>query len=223
MHWWVTDVIEKRGPGFLVVWCFWVVLSIVLHELAHGVAAIRSGDRTPIETGHMTWNPAVHMGVNGLIAFVLLGVTWGLMPVNPSRFRRRYDDAKVSVAGPLTNLWLALFTTAACATMVAMDRRGVIDMSSVQWQANLLECFFLGATLNFVLFALNLLPIPPLDGSKILANFSRGYRDMVDQPQAIGVSLVLLVLVFVFGGKYLFEYADEAATRLMLWLAGLVA
>ena len=44
-----------------------------------------------------------------LIAFVLLGITWGLMPVNPSRFRGKYDDAKVAAAGPLTNLWLALF------------------------------------------------------------------------------------------------------------------
>lgn len=54
-----------------------VIFSITLHELAHGWAAIWQGDRTPIETGHMTWNPLVHMGWASLLMFAIVGIAWG--------------------------------------------------------------------------------------------------------------------------------------------------
>ncbi|VAX40844.1 hypothetical protein MNBD_PLANCTO03-1356, partial [hydrothermal vent metagenome] len=84
--WWV-EVYWQQDKVLLVSWVFWLFVSIVLHELAHGFAAIRCGDRTPIELGHMTPNPLVHMGPASLIAFALFGLAWGSMPVNPSRFR----------------------------------------------------------------------------------------------------------------------------------------
>lgn len=61
--------------------------SIVIHELAHGFAAISQGDRTPISQGHITLNPVVHMGWPSLIFLVIAGIAWGQMPVNPSKFR----------------------------------------------------------------------------------------------------------------------------------------
>lgn len=214
MNWWVTSVIEAGGVGLLVSWSFWVIASVVLHELAHGVAAIRAGDRTPIDTGHMTWNPAVHMGTSGMIMFALVGVTWGFMPVSPSRFRGRYDDAKVAFAGPATNLVLAVVATAAAATIVILAHRGVIDLSRDLWATNTRHFFRLGAQLNFVLVALNLLPLPPLDGSRILANFSRPYREFIDQPQVAGGSLLVLLLIFFFGGTFMAHHASEIS----LWL-----
>ena len=71
MSWWVKDAYEI-SPIFLYSWIFWVIFSIVCHELAHGWAAIRVGDDTPIHTGHMTWNPVVHMGTTSLIMLGLL-------------------------------------------------------------------------------------------------------------------------------------------------------
>ncbi|HBS28903.1 MAG TPA: site-2 protease family protein, partial [Phycisphaerales bacterium] len=56
MTWWIAALLQSN-PALLVSWVVWVIGSIVLHELAHGWAAIAQGDRTPIETGHMTWNP----------------------------------------------------------------------------------------------------------------------------------------------------------------------
>ncbi|MBT5381502.1 MAG: site-2 protease family protein, partial [Phycisphaerae bacterium] len=89
-------------------WIFWVLLSITLHELAHGWAAIWEGDKTPIETGHMSANPVVHMGRFSLIVFALIGFAWGLMPVRPWRFRHgRLGEAIVAIAGPAMNLALA--------------------------------------------------------------------------------------------------------------------
>jgi hypothetical protein len=85
----------------------WVIGSIVLHELAHGWAAIRLGDTTPRDLGHMTWNPLVHMGGFSLVVFAVIGIAWGMMPVDPSRLRGRYGDALVALAGPAMNIVLA--------------------------------------------------------------------------------------------------------------------
>jgi Zn-dependent protease len=221
--WWVTELMDAYGIGLVIAWSFWVIISVVLHELAHGFTAIRCGDRTPLETGHMTWNPLVHMGTSGLIMFVLIGVTWGSMPVNPSRFKHRFDDVKVSLAGPMTNLWLGLLSVAAAALIVALDRRGVIDVTQGQWTGNLQLFFMFGAILNFVLFALNLIPIPPLDGSHILASCWRPYRELMNHPNAQGVSLVIMVAIFFFGGPFLYGHAQDAALYLMDHLADLFA
>ena len=85
-----------------------VVISIVLHELAHGWAALWQGDDTPRTSGHMTPDPLVHMGGMSLVALVLVGIAWGMMPVNPNHFRSRYGDALVAAAGPAMNMALAL-------------------------------------------------------------------------------------------------------------------
>ena len=81
MGWWVTDALSV-SPVLLISWVVWVIGSIVLHELAHGWAAISRGDRTPIERGHMTWNPLIHMGGMSLLVFAVVGIAWGMMPVN---------------------------------------------------------------------------------------------------------------------------------------------
>lgn len=112
----------EESPAVLVSWVFWVIVSIVLHELGHGFTAIRAGDRTPIELGHMTPNPIVHMGRSSLIAFALFGFAWGAMPVNPSKFRGPYDRLKVSGAGPAVNVGLAVVCGLACGVWVALTR-----------------------------------------------------------------------------------------------------
>ncbi len=75
----------SKDPQFFLAVCITVVLSICVHELAHGIVAIWHGDRTPIETGHMTLNPAVHMGAMSLILLLVAGIAWGQMPITPSR------------------------------------------------------------------------------------------------------------------------------------------
>lgn len=107
MHWWVQEIWEL-SPVLLGCWVFWIIGSITLHELAHGWAALRQGDSTPVEAGHMTLNPVVHMGKVGLIMFAVAGIAFGMMPVDPSRFRSRHGDASVAAAGPAVNLVLAV-------------------------------------------------------------------------------------------------------------------
>lgn len=211
MGWWVSDLYNSN-PALLISQIFWVIFSICLHELGHGWAAIRQGDNTPIHTGHMTWNPLVHMGPTSLIIFAITGLAWGAMPVDPTRFRGRYGDAIVSFAGPAVNLAL----TAICIVALALWKTysGKLDPGLVD---NFTIFFFAGGMLNIALFFLNMLPVPPLDGSKILANFSYGYRRIIDQPNAPMVGLILLVVamntfshpIFSFAAKVVIEGSNS--------------
>lgn len=218
MGWWVADLYHNN-PAALISWVIWVIGSITLHELAHGVAAIRCGDRTPIETGHMTWNPVVHMGAQSLIIFAIIGIAWGAMPVNPYRFRRRHDDAVVSFAGPSTNILLAIVSLVAAALWFSFG-----GFASATLHDNLFTFFRIGAALNIILAALNLLPIPPLDGSRIFASFSAPYRRFLDKPESAVLALILVAVIFVSGSGAIFEFAfgltDQAILRLTIALGG---
>lgn len=202
--WWVESA-WNSSPAFLASWVFWVIFSIVLHELGHGWAAIRCGDRTPIELGHMTWNPTVHMGPPSLIVFALFGLAWGSMPVNPSRFRGRYDEFRVSGAGPAVNLGLTVVAGVACAVWIALAGgflvKGVHVGDGVF--GNVQTFLRWGCTINATLLLLNLLPIPPLDGSRMLADISAGYRRLYHHENAMGIGLVCFAIVFFYGSEYL--------------------
>lgn len=216
MGWWLADLFHDN-KALLVSHIVWVIGSICLHELAHGWAAIRMGDRTPIESGHMTWNPMVHMGPTSLIVFLIIGFAWGAMPVNPSRLRGRHADAIVAFAGPAMNLLLAAFSIIALALWTtyatAMDP-GLYD--------NFTVFFLAGGFLNLVLAALNLMPIPPLDGSRIVASFSPWFRNLLDRPNAMMVGLVLAVIAMnVFGGP-VSRFATDTVTACVTAIRGVL-
>jgi len=205
--WWVTST-WQQSPVIFVSQVVWVIGSIVLHELAHGVAAIWRGDRTPIETGHMTWNPLVHMGQASLIMFALFGIAWGQMPVDRSRLRGPYSDALVSIAGPIMNLILFCIALAAsAATVVYLKRLG--DPLG----PNLFMFFITGAYLNLALMIFNLLPVPPLDGSRILGDIVPAYSNLWNGPNAQFVGLAAFAAVFLFGGKWAFQAADHVTVQ----------
>lgn len=211
--WWATNLWDQ-SPVLLVGWVVWVIGSITLHELGHGWAAIRCGDRTPIETGHMTWNPIVHMGVPSLIMFALVGIAFGLMPVNPSRFRGRYDDAKVAAAGPAMNLGLAILCLIAYIAWAIIVRvAGVAD----PFASNFAMFLRLGGALNIALIVLNLLPLPPLDGSRILANLDSGYARLISHPNAATIGFIGLIAIIIFGSRHIWPVAFGAFD----WAAGL--
>jgi len=207
-HWWVTDALEYQGPAYLASWVVWVIVSITLHELAHGWAALRQGDQTPRLTGHMTWNPIVHMGVQSLIVFAVVGIAWGAMPVDPTRFKSRFGDLIVSAAGPIMNVSLAIASMIGGALWLEFGPREAVDDVFFE---NVFVFFFLGASLNVVLALLNLLPIPPLDGSRILASVSTSFRRMTMHEQAPMAGLFAILVVFVFAGDVLWDIGDGAA------------
>lgn len=199
--WWVVRE-WNDNPVFLIAHVFWVIFSIVLHELAHGVAAIRSGDDTPRRTGHMTWNPLVHMGQSSLILFAVTGIAWGLMPIDPSRFRRRYDQALVSFAGPAMNLVLFAISVVGTAVVIIFMKK-----LSSPLGPNLFMFFFVGASFNMALAVFNLLPVPPLDGSSILGNLVPAFRELWRGPQAAMFAMIVFVGLFFFAGEIIMNTA----------------
>lgn len=224
MTWWVERLLaQPSGHVLLVSWIVWVIGSIVLHELAHGWAAIRCGDDTPIHTGHMTWNPVVHMGTPSLIMFALIGIAWGMMPVNPSRFRGRYDDALVSVAGPVMNLLLAAAALIALVLWIGLAGGHWFGTSVGEPLFGNVQLFLrTGIMLNIVLCIFNLLPIPPLDGARILSSFSDGFRRMWETDQARFFALIAFIGLFVFAGPQIFSFARVVTDEAIRTAAGIL-
>jgi hypothetical protein len=199
-HWWLANL-WSMNPVIAISWVFWVIFSICCHELGHGYAAIRRGDDTPIATGHMTWNPVVHMGVFSLIMFLFSGIAWGAMPVSPSRLRGRHADAYVAIAGPVVNL----IFFAACAVLCIVWEV-IPKFLPKEPHTNIYIFLMTGSALNLVLFLFNLIPVPPLDGSRVVASFVPAYANFVYSEKGAIAMLVAFVLVFRFVGDFIFTF-----------------
>jgi Zn-dependent protease len=159
-----------------------LLFSIIIHEIAHGWMALRLGDPTAKLMGRLTLNPIPHIDLVGSILvplFSLLAagqvfIAWAKpVPVNPANFLNyRRDDVMVSIVGPLSNIVLALACTVffiACGLLRAWmgtPESGIIDTIFVF----LYRMFYGGILLNIVLAVFNLIPVPPLDGSHVLAS-----------------------------------------------------
>lgn len=212
----------STNPAYFVYVVVTMVLSVVLHELAHGWAAIWQGDRTPIETGHMTIDPRVHMGAISLIMLALMGMCYGAMPVDPTRFRSRYGDALVSAAGPLMNLLLA-FLALTGLSIWQVAARDSSEMSEVS--GNLLQFLWVFGVSNVALFLFNLIPVPPLDGARVLANLNKGFARMLRRVQDPRVFLIAFVVVFMIlsSNDYgLYKLARGIATPYVRWVVSVL-
>lgn len=203
--WWVTELLTLGGPPLLVSWIVIIIGSIVLHELGHGWAALAFGDDTPRLTGHMTWNPVVHLGLPSLLCFAAFGFAWGAMPVNSNRLRGRNSFALVCLAGPGMNLALS----AAALVMGALwERFGAAAGPNLY--PNFTMFFGLAATLNLFCMFFNLLPIYPLDGGRIAAELSRTYREFAESEHGGWVMWGGFLLFFWYGADVLFPIARAA-------------
>jgi Zn-dependent protease len=203
----ILDLLQE-DPALWVVIVVCGMLSVVLHELGHGFAALSQGDDTPRLAGHITWNPVVHMGWLSLGLLAVFGIAFGSTPVNPSRFRSRWGDAIVSGAGPAVNL--VLFGVGAT-VFGLMHERG-------ESPSYLELLFFYLAILNDVLLLFNLIPVPPLDGSNVLANLSPGYARFVRNPDNSPYLMFGLLAAFFFAGRIIMPFATNVVLRYVDWL-----
>jgi Zn-dependent protease len=164
-----------------------VIFSITLHELAHGWAAMSQGDNTPQQTGHLTLNPVVHMGKESLIFLCLMGIAWGQMPVNPSKFRSgKLGNILVSAAGPLSNLALGILFIVLLKLFFNPSLSGLLSV----------EFLYLAARINLTLFLFNLLPIPPLDGFHVFSEIFPQLKPL----QYSQFGLFAMMLLFIIPG-----------------------
>jgi len=184
---------ESMEPVTAILIVIIVLISVVIHEVSHGYAALWLGDTTAYYEGRLTLNPLKHLDWFGSVLLPLLlsfsGVIFGWakpVPYNPYNLRnRRWGELAVAIAGPVSNLLLA-FIFGTFIRFIGTD-------SSMFMVAALI------VQVNIVLAVFNLIPIPPLDGSKILfALFPKQYGAWRDILERWGMLFVLLFIFFLW-------------------------
>ena len=168
-----------------------LLTAFPVHEFAHAAMAIRLGDDTPIRQGRYTLDPLSHLSLIGSIALLFFGFGWAKPVQTSSRnFKHpRRDLALVALAGPLSNILLALI-------VMILDKL-MTGFIPATWGSTLNLIFSYIISLNLLLAVFNLLPIPPLDGSKIFdAILPRKACDFVARHQG-PITVLLLVLMYL--------------------------
>lgn len=147
-----------------------LLLALTLHEFAHGVVAYRLGDPTAKRAGRLTLNPLSHLDPIGTLAFFLIKIGWAKpVPVNPVYFRNpRQDMLWVALAGPVTNLALAVVSALVAKAVWLIAGLVPYSMAAEAVLVPFSRMLIASVWINLVLCIFNFLPIPPLDGSKIL-------------------------------------------------------
>jgi Zn-dependent protease len=195
-----------------------MILSLSFHEWAHAFSAKLLGDDTAAEQGRCTINPLVHIDLIGTIILPLMGIPFGWakpVPVNPVRFRRdinmRFGFMLTALAGPFSNICLAVLCALLLAVFAAFAPGLLTGHSAVKSFLQIL------VYLNMVLAFFNLLPFPPLDGSRAADYFMpRAWRPMWERIYSAGpISLVVLILLIQFGGAHLFAWPLSVANLLI--------
>ncbi len=177
-----------------------LLISVIVHEVAHGYTALRLGDPTAKQAGRLTANPIPHIDLVGSILVPLLSVivagrvfiAWAKpVPVNPANFQNfRRDDILVSVMGPASNIALA-FVFSIITGLVLMVSPGDPTGATEFFVRIMLN----GIYLNVILAIFNMLPIPPIDGSHILASLlPQQLGDNYRRIGFLGIFIVLLLL-----------------------------
>ncbi len=187
-----------------------VLIAITFHEFAHAYAATKLGDDTPMLQNRLNLNPLSHIDPIGFALLLFVGFGWGKpVEINPRNFDNKYSqtggEAIVAAAGPIMNFIIAIiFTVIYCALFkfangfLQTDMGGII-VSIVQYTI----------VVNLGLGVFNLIPLPPLDGSKILINFlSYNAKQWVYEHEHIFYIVFLIIWLFGFAGYIISPVLD---------------
>jgi len=192
-----------------------VLIALTFHEVAHGWVAYRLGDDTAKLSGRLTLNPLAHLDLVGFLMMVFASFGWAKpVPVNPMNLRgnRKTGMLMVALAGPLTNLFLAYLT----ALVIRVIQEGWIP-----YNPYFFTFFSLFFTINIILASFNLIPLPPLDGSKILAGllpyrFSRYIYELERYSM-----IILIILLFTGALRYIYLPVAQGLSSLIMNLTGI--
>ena len=199
---WILNAIRSGDGTALIlglgVRLIAVLLILPIHEAAHGWMALRLGDPTAKMQGRLTLNPFAHLNLIGTLALLLVGFGWAEpVPINPLYFKKpKRDCALVALAGPLSNM---LFALIAALLGHAFGIWGLLRGIAGEWILQFLVYF---VSINISLAVFNLIPIPPLDGSRILAAGlpDRWNRAFMNYEQYFFLGFVLLLAFGVLDG-----------------------
>jgi Zn-dependent protease len=191
-----------------------LLFSVIAHEIAHGLAALRQGDRTALDAGRLSWNPIRHIDFFLTILLPIITFTGSMVagsqpmvfggakpvPVDPRNYRHpRSGDIIVSLAGVATNALIAIFCLLLFPVTAALGR----SVPALEQTLGIVQAMlYIGVWMNAVLISFNLLPIPPLDGSHV-------FKYLLPRPIAVRYvqfgryGLLALIILLNWGGGLL--------------------
>jgi len=180
------------NPWLAIGFFIGIILALTFHEYAHALAAVKAGDLTPKLAGRLTLNPLAHFDPLGTIFLLLAGFGWGKpVPINPFNLPNpQRSQALISLAGPLANIILAfIFAIPLRLNQFHLWPGGLLFQEMLLVIQIIIE-------INLLLAVFNLLPIPPLDGSKILFAFVSQETQVAIEQIGPWILLGLLFLAF---------------------------
>jgi Zn-dependent protease len=188
-----------------LMWLPAILIALTFHEFAHGLAADRLGDRTPFQQGRLTLNPLPHIDWIGFLMLLIFKFGWAkpvlVDPRNFTNVSQKKGMMLVSLAGPGMNILLALVS------MVFLKL--LIPYEGSTWGALLVSLLLPLVYINLILAAFNLLPVPPLDGSKILAGMlPDSGAQLVYSLEQYGPLILLLLIVTNMVGKIIWPLVN---------------
>ena len=200
-----------------------LMLAIVMHEVAHGYAALLLGDPTAKNEGRLTLNPLPHIDLLGTIiipAFLLLtgsGLLFGWakpVPYNPYNLKGKHSEALVAAAGPAINIAIAVLFGIVYRFGIGILPESILHLSAIIVPVNLFLALF------------NLIPIPPLDGSKIIMTLlPHQYRTKIEErirSLTITQNIMLFVITLAVLSFFVLDYITEAVSFLTTLFTGTV-
>ena len=183
--------------------------AIIFHELAHGYTAYLLGDNTAKDSGRLTLNPFKHMDLTGFLCMLIFKFGWAKpVPINPFNFKnRKRDTILVSLAGPLSNFIIAIFI-------------GFVLSFSKITNPILFQILLITLWYNIMLGVFNLLPFPPLDGSKIVASLLHQKLEYYFYKYEKYMYVILIILIATNTVDRIMGPIIDAALNILIYIIG---
>lgn len=213
-----SDVISNLNWSVLtdmLLAVFPALICITLHELSHGFVAYKLGDNTAKNMGRLTLNPIKHIDIFGLIMMVVFKFGWAKpVPVNMRNFKNpKRDMAITALAGPLSNVLICC---------VVLFIYGLVylpcNLAGTEFAGSLLYAVYITAYLSIALTIFNIIPIPPLDGSKVLFSLmsDKSYMKLM-RYERYGMLLLLVLIVTDVLGNPLYAVTEFVFDKLFIF------
>lgn len=196
----LSNVFRGIDIQSLIISLFIVLISITVHEYCHGYAALKMGDHTAESMGRLSMNPFSHIDPIGALCMVVFHFGWARpVPINPNNFRDpKKGTVIVSIAGPLSNICLSLIGVLLYGILLRLK----FGLSNITFYSIFFNGFLSQLIVLNLYFAIfNLIPIPPLDGAKILFAFlpPRIYFKLMKYERYSFIVLIALLYLGVIG------------------------